>query len=237
MSSRERPAVGADRTTVEGGGPPAFLLAAAETLARWVPQGRKSRFALAALGLAAVLIPSVALLILPIWFDLDEDTLAKFGYVGVFVANLASTATVFIPVPGLTAAGQALILKEGDTLNPFVVGIAGGGGMALGEVTAYVAGYYGGQVAQGRHVPGPTWVTRSVERVISWVDWLMEHYGVLTLFVLAAIPNPTFEFAGLAAGAERMPFARFMLAVTAGKILRGVTLALLGAHDISPPGL
>ena len=237
MSSQERPAAETGRAATEHGGPPAILLSVAEALARRMPRGRKSRLTLAALGLSAVLIPSIALLILPIWFDLDEESLAQFGYVGVFVANLASTATVFIPVPGLTAAGQALILKEGDTLNPIVVGIAGGGGMALGEITAYLAGYYGGQAAQGRRAPGPEWVARSVERVIMWVDWLMGRYGMLTLFVLAAIPNPTFEFAGLAAGAERMSFARFMLAVTAGKVVRGITLAFLGAQDIDLPGL
>jgi len=73
--------------------------------------------------------------------------------------------------------------------------------------------------------------------VVSWVDWLMERYGMLTLFVLAAIPNPTFEFAGITAGAVRMSFARFMLSVTAGKIVRGVTLAFLGALDVDVPGL
>src|SRR3990170_10468 len=171
MSSRERPAAPSGCPTAEGGGPPAFLLAAAEALARRMPRGSKSRLTLAVLALSAILIPSIALLILPIWFDLDEESLAQFGYVGVFVANLASTATVFIPVPGLTAAGQALILKECETLNPIVVGIAGGGGMALGEITAYLAGYYGGQAARGRQAPGPAWVSRSVERGGSWGGW------------------------------------------------------------------
>src|SRR3990170_8987994 len=140
MSSRERPAAPSGCPTAEGGGPPALLLAAAEALARWMPRGRKSCISLAVLGLSAILVPSIALLILPIWFDLNEESLAQFGYVGVFVANLASTATVFIPVPGLTAAGQALILKEGGILNPVVVGIAGGGGVALGGVTPYLWG-------------------------------------------------------------------------------------------------
>ena len=178
-----------------------------------------------------------AMAVLPWLLGVDQNDLEGLGYPGVFVANFVGTATLFVPVPGLTAAGQALILKEGDTLNPIVVGIAGGGGMALGEITAYLAGYYGGQAAQGRRAPGPEWVARSVERVIMWVDWLMGRYGMLTLFVLAAIPNPTFEFAGLAAGAERMSFARFMLAVTAGKVVRGLTLAFLGAQDIDLPGL
>src|SRR3972149_4938681 len=115
-----------------------------EALPRWVPKGRKTRIGLGLLVLFAVLGPSIILLVVPEWFNLDEDNLKGLGYIGVFVANLASTVTVFIPVPGLTALGQVLILDQGEVLNPVLVGIAGGCGMALGEITAYVAGVYGG---------------------------------------------------------------------------------------------
>jgi membrane protein DedA with SNARE-associated domain len=206
-------------------------------LTRWIPKGRKTRLALGLVVLAAVLGPSVVLLVLPQWFGLDEENLRGLGYVGVFVANLASTVTVFVPVPGLTALGQILILDQGGALNPLVVGIAGGAGMALGEITAYIAGVYGGQMAAGHTLPGPKWTARLVERAISIIDRLMDHYGMLTLFVLSVIPNPVFEIAGITAGAVRMPFGRFMAPVFAGKILRGIILAFLGAYSINVLGL
>ena len=206
-------------------------------LSRWIPSGRKTRIGLGLLALVAVLGPTVVLHILPEWFHLDEQSLEGLGYVGVFVANLASTITVFIPVPGLTALGQILILDQGKTLNPVVVGIAGGSGMALGEITAYIAGVYGGQMAAGHTLPGPRWTARLVERAISIIDRLMGRFGMLTLFVLAAIPNPVFEIAGITAGAVRMPFGRFMGAVFVGKVLRGIVLAFLGAHSIEVLGL
>ena len=206
-------------------------------LSRWIPRGRKMRIGLGLLTLAAVLGPSIALLLLPEWFHLDEQSLGGLGYVGVFVANLASTVTVFIPVPGLTALGQVLILDQGKVQNPVLVGLAGGSGMALGEITAYVAGMYGGQMAAGHTVPGPRWTRRLVERAISLIDRLMDHFGMLTLFVLSVIPNPVFEIAGLTAGAVRMPFGRFMSAVFVGKVLRGITLAFLGAHSVKILGL
>jgi membrane protein YqaA with SNARE-associated domain len=65
----------------------------------------------------------------------------------------------------------------------------------------------------------------------------MVHYGMLTLFVLSAIPNPLFEVAGLTAGSVRMNFWRFMLSVAAGKILRGLILAFLGAYSLHFLGL
>jgi membrane protein DedA with SNARE-associated domain len=206
-------------------------------LARWIPRGRKMRIGLGLLTLAAVLGPAVVLLLLPEWINLDEQRLGGLGYVGVFVANLASTVTVFIPVPGLTALGQVLILDQGKIHNPVLVGLAGGSGMALGEITAYIAGMYGGQMAAGHTVPGPRWTRRLVERAISLIDRLMDRFGMLTLFVLSVIPNPVFEIAGLTAGAVRMPFGRFMSAVFVGKVLRGIVLAFLGAHSVKILGL
>jgi len=202
-------------------------------LSRWIPKGRKTRIGLGLLVLVAVLGPAVILLILPEWVNLDEESLGGLGYVGVFVANLASTVTVFIPVPGLTALGQILILDQGKVHNPVLVGLAGGSGMALGEITAYVAGMYGGQMAAGHTVPGPRWTRRLVEGAISLIDRLMDRYGMLTLFVLSAIPNPVFEIAGLTAGAVRMHFGRFMGAVFVGKVFRGIILAFLGAHSVN----
>jgi membrane protein DedA with SNARE-associated domain len=206
-------------------------------LSRWIPSGRKTRIGLGLLVLVAVLGPFVVLLILPEWFNLDEQSLGGLGYAGVFVANMASTITVFIPVPGLTALGQVLILDQGKVHNPVLVGLAGGSGMALGEITAYIAGMYGGQMAAGHTVPGPRWTRRMVERAISAIDRLMDSFGMLTLFVLSVIPNPVFEIAGLTAGAVRMPFARFMGPVFVGKVLRGIILAFLGAHSVKVLGL
>jgi membrane protein YqaA with SNARE-associated domain len=56
----------------------------------------------------------------------------------------------------------------------------------------------------------------------------MAHYGVATLLVLSAIPNPFFEFAGITAGAVRMNFWRFLLAVAIGKTIRVILLVIIG---------
>lgn len=206
---------------------------------QWVqdhaPKSRAGRLTLGALIVALVMIPSIGLLILPIWVDLSEDRFAAFGLGGVFLANLASTATVFIPVPGLTAAGQALIISQGAMQNPIAVGLLGGTGMALGEVTAYVAGVAGSEVAREGEIQAPRLIRGLVQRVIRWVNWLMARYGFITLLVLSAIPNPAFEFAGITAGAVRMKFWRFMIAVLIGKNIRGLALAYIGQAGLSVP--
>lgn len=191
----------------------------------WLAEHTVIRVVLAVSLLALALIPGLILLINP---DLT-DGLEGFGYASVFLMNLASTATFFFPVPGLTAAAQALIATEGDDARfPWLVGILGGFGMAVGEITAYYAGYLGAELARGRELGGPRWIKRFLDRVLAGVHWLIDGWGFPTLFVLSAIPNPLFEIAGLTAGSLRMPFRRFFVAVTAGKIVRGLLLAYFG---------
>lgn len=193
-------------------------------LSGWLAEHTLVRAVLAGSLLVLVVSVGVILLVAP---DLT-DRLQGFGYAGVFLTNLASTATLFIPVPGLTAAGQTLIVSQGEKHQPLLVGIAGGSGMALGEITAYYAGFLGAELARGRRIGGPTWFQQAAEGVVRAVNWLMGRWGMITLFVLAVIPNPAFEVAGITAGSVRMPFKRFFASVAVGKIIRGIILAYLG---------
>jgi membrane protein YqaA with SNARE-associated domain len=198
-----------------------FLLRAAA----WFAEHTIIRNVAAVVALTLTLTPGVALLINP---GLTEG-IEGLGYTSVFLMNLASTATFYFPVPGLTAAAQALISTEGDGSNvPWLVGVFGGLGMAVGEITAYYAGMLGAELVRGRELPGPKRFHGAMQRAINGVNWLMKRWGMVTLFVLSAIPNPLFEVAGLTAGSVRMPFRRFIVSVTGGKIVRGLLLAYYG---------
>lgn len=240
MESEEKSAP-TDAESVKTGSEARAQLPWAASAYQWLvdrlPKSRRGRLVLAILVGGLVMALSIGMLILPIWIDLSEERFQAFGYSGVFLANLASTSTVFIPVPGLTAIGQALILTQGATLNPVWVGLLGGTGMALGEVTAFIAGTVGSGVVKDEQIKAPRLVRPAVERIIRWVDWLMNRYGFVTLLVLSAIPNPAFELAGITAGASKMSFWRFMIAVLIGKNIRGLLLAFLGANGVNVPYL
>lgn len=197
---------------------------------RW-SRDRRLRISVGVSVTVVALSLSVGLLIAAFWLDLGEENLKGFGYAGIFLVNLFSTSTFFIPVPGLTAAGQALIISQARPLGPVWVGVLGGAGMALGEITAYVAGALGREFAHGKQMGGPKWFRTSVERIARAIDRLLARYGMLTLFTLSAIPNPFFEVAGLMAGAVRMPFWRFFSSVFAGKVTRGLILAFIGYYS------
>ncbi len=203
----------------------------------WLPTERVPRWAIVA-GAAALLVALVVGTTVPFALGwLSQSDLKSLGYPGIFLANFLGTATVFVPVPGLTAAGQTLIvLGSHDLFKPGVV-VAGAAGMTLAESTAYLAGAVARGVAEERQMPVGGRLGRWLHTAAGRIDWLMAHYGFATLLVLAGVPNPLFEFAGITAGAVRMNFWRFLLAVAIGKTARVILLvivgqALLNAFDI-----
>ncbi len=194
----------------------------------WFPTEKLPRGLIVGLLTVAVvgLIAGTAIPFAAGW--LSQGDLETFGYPGIFLANFFGTATGFVPVPGLTAAGQGLIVAESKSLNPFGVIVAGSLGMTLAESTAYMTGAVVRGVAEDRPMPVGGRMGRWMHRAAGWVDWLMARYGFATLLLLSAVPNPFFEFAGITAGAVRMNFWRFLVAVGIGKTVRVILLVIIG---------
>jgi uncharacterized membrane protein YdjX (TVP38/TMEM64 family) len=137
--------------------------------------------------------------------------LEGYGYPGIFVFNLLSSATLILPVPGV-----AVTSLMGAVFNPFWVAIAAGSGAALGELSGYLAGF-SGQVVVER--------TPIYERIEGW----MKKYGLVATLVLAIIPNPFFDVAGLIAGALRLPVWQFIAVCWVGKVIKMLLFAYGGA--------
>ena len=129
------------------------------------------------------------------------------GYLGAFAANLIASAAIILPAPGLLAICAAAAEELGN--NPFLLAISGAVGSSFGETTAWLAGF-------SEH--------KLVER-FKWYpkihDW-MERGGGLTIFIASAIPNPLFDFAGIAAGALGYSYRKFILYTTLGRSVRYV---------------
>ncbi|NJL33834.1 MAG: DedA family protein [Chloroflexaceae bacterium] len=160
------------------------------------------------LMVAGTLLLTLAMFLVPI--DTVER-LGSFGYVGVFVLTLLASATIFLPSPALGAA----LLAGKAGLNPWLVGLLSGVAAGLGEITGYLVGRSGSDLAMS---------TRLYARVEGWV----RQWGVLTVFILAAIPSPIIDVAGLAAGAMRLPFYKYLIACILGKTVRFIVVAWVG---------
>lgn len=203
----------------------------------WVPSEKVPRRVMMIVA-AFVIIGVFVVTALPFvagW--VDSDSFESWGYAGIFLTNFLGTATGFIPVPGLTAAGQALIIAGSRHLFVPGVVVAGSAGMTLAESTAYLQGAVGRGLMEEREMPVKGRLGEWMSRMAGWVDWLMARWGFLTLLVLSAVPNPLFEFAGITAGAVRMNFWRFLLAVAIGKTIRVILLVWLGNELLDAVGI
>lgn len=141
---------------------------------------------------------------------------ASYGYLGLFVISVVGNATVLLPMPSLVAT-----FITGGVLNPWLVGIVSGAGMAIGELSGYLAGCGGRAIVEAKD-------RDRYQRLENW----MRRYGALTIFVLSVIPNPVFDLAGIAAGALHYPVWRFLLFCFLGKTVKGLVLAFAGAQSL-----
>ncbi len=197
----------------------------------WLPKGRTQRRLVIAAGVVALVVLTVGTTLPFAAGWLNESSLQTLGYVGIFLINFFATAAWFVPIPPV--AGQAAIVAGAHTLwKPWVI-LAGSAGMTLAESTAYVVGVLGRGLTHDEQIRFRGRLGRWLQRGSALVNRFMQRHGFLTLLVLAGVPNPVFEFAGIAAGAVQMNFWKFLLAVGIGKTARVIALVFVGDAAIN----
>lgn len=164
------------------------------------------------ISIAFITIGSCWLALHPQWVLL----MGRWGYLGAFAISLIASATIILPVPGL-----AVVIAMSNALDPITLGIVAGIGSAFGELSGYFAG------RSGRALIPPE-REALVERLQVWT----RRYGALLLVVLAAIPFPLFDFAGMVAGIVQMRVLTFLLSVAIGKSIKYIVLILVGAESL-----
>lgn len=139
------------------------------------------------------------------------EALAGYEYLGVFIISVLLNATIVLP------AGNFLILATMGAVLPSatLVGLAGGLGAAVGELTGYAAGYSGQAIVSRQRV---------YTRLKGWV----ERWGMLTIFVLSVFPF-VFDLAGIAAGVIRFPLWKYFIACWLGRTILYLVIAWGGA--------
>jgi uncharacterized membrane protein YdjX (TVP38/TMEM64 family) len=140
---------------------------------------------------------------------------AIYGYPGIFLIALLANATILLPAPGV-----AIVFAMGGIFNPIGVALAAGTGGTLGELSGYLAGFSGQVVIERADI---------YERLSLWV----RKYGRFAVMILAAIPNPFFDLAGIAAGAMKMPIHRFLFWCWLGQLIKMALFAYAGQHSLT----
>jgi len=157
-----------------------------------------------------ILIGVIALTVVLVINREQIQKLQTYGYPGIFLFSILANATILVPVPGVVFTSAM-----GAIFNPFWVSIAAGAGAAIGELSGYMAGFSGRAVVEN---------SERYERVVKW----MRKYGDVTILVLAFIPNPLFDLAGMVAGVLKMPVWKFLVYCVIGKILKMMMFAYAG---------
>lgn len=147
----------------------------------------------------------------------SEGVIQTFGYAGVFLVSMLSSASIFIPVPGFI-----FIIAAAPFLNPWAVGIVAGAGSAIGELTGYAIGKGSHRALSAKDIG---WLKRG-ER------WFTKKRGFLFIVIFAATPLPD-DITGILGGMFRYDWRRFLLASFIGKTILNVALALSGFYGIS----
>ncbi|MEX2598300.1 MAG: VTT domain-containing protein [Dehalococcoidia bacterium] len=141
------------------------------------------------------------------------DQLGQWGYPGTLLIMALNNATIVFPT-----LGHAFLIASAQVLNPWMLGIFGGVGAAIGELTGYALGRSGhGMVAN----KGP------YLRLRRWMRWTGP-----VLFLFAATPLP-FDLAGVLAGTMRYSVWRFLLWTMLGKIVQTTAIAVGSYYAIA----
>jgi membrane protein YqaA with SNARE-associated domain len=98
-------------------------------------------------------------------------------------------------------------------LNPFATALVAASAESIGELTGYMAGMGGKSFFEHN-------------RFYLRFKNLFSRYASLCLFLGSIIPNPFFDFLGVAAGSILFPVKRFVLIVFAGKTLKFLWVGL-----------
>ena len=144
--------------------------------------------------------------------DMIED-LKGYGYLGSFIISVILNASVILPV------GNFIVIAAlGATLpSATLVGLAGGIGAAIGELTGYLAGY-----------SGQALVTTKTNRWYLRLEAWLRRYGAPAIFLLSVFPF-AFDIVGCIAGALRYPAWKFFIACWLGRTVLYTGVAWAGA--------
>ncbi len=175
---------------------------------RWFSKTSDLKIQLVALVLGIFAVSLVFVIWMFVGGLSNSDWWKALGYPGVFFLSLLASGGMVFPIPSLAATCGA----AGLDLNLVIVGVLAGLGETLGELVGYSIGFGGQSVVQRRRI---------YKRARTW----MIRWGIGVLLILSIIPNPIFDFVGIAAGALRYPMKRFLITVWVGKTLKGLIIA------------
>jgi membrane protein YqaA with SNARE-associated domain len=177
-----------------------------------LPTSKKSIFSNKKVFFALIFLVSTIGILLPLFFKEQLETMESFGLLGVFLINFFSSATIFLPSPGILSVPVA-----SQIYNPLLVLLLGSIGSSLGELVGFLFGHSSVRVLDANK-----------HKLLFHLNrFIFEKYGIPLTIVISAIPNPIVDGLGILAGMAGFKLHKFLIAVFIGRIIRNVVLVFL----------
>lgn len=156
----------------------------------------RKEYVLGASGLVATIVACV--LLIQYWEYLPD--FRSYGYLGAFILTLLTG--IGLPLPFLYVV---LIFALGAALNPALLGIVSGLGLAIGQLSLYVIGYLGRPLVASRDPSSngirnkiyfriPVWVRRKTSLFNFFANAILNPFGVPITLALSASGFRTWKF-------------------------------------------
>jgi len=152
---------------------------------------------------------SFGLMIVAFFYRNKLGHFKKYGYLGIFVISAIGNIAIMSPAAPMIAGIGATVYHP--VVSSFIT--------TLGAVTGELLSYFIGK-ASHNYIPKSKWNTK--------INEFMKINGSLTIFILAIIPNPFFDIAGITAGATKFPFWKFIVFSFFGKWIKFTIFAFMG---------
>lgn len=143
--------------------------------------------------------------------------LQSYGYIGAFVMSVIGSATIILPAPYfIVIFGMAGL----PGMNPVLLAAASAVGSAVGELTGFWLGKYGGKA----------FIKKNAKWLKAAKKWFDKN-GFLTLVFLAAAPLPT-DIGGIIAGTSNYSRTKFFIAMLIGKMVKFSVVVYAGYYSL-----
>lgn len=145
------------------------------------------------------------------------------GYAAVFILAFFGGLSTFIVFPYYLVVATF----GAGGLNPFLLGLAAGAGVSLGDSISYLIGYHG-------HEAVPPYFQKVFH---TFCNWCLTHpYSILVpaaLFLYGAVvPFPN-DLIVISMGLARYSYRRLMIPLGAGNVVFNTGIAFMGAYGFS----
>lgn len=152
------------------------------------------------------------------WFtETSNSLIANYSYLGILFVSFLGASTIILPTPA-----YIIIFLAAAKLNPLLVGIFGGLGAALGELTGYAVGFGGGKVIEKK------WK----KEIKKWGARFQKYGGFVLVVLFAATPLPD-DIIGVLCGTIKYNIKKFFIASLIGKVIIHLLIAYAGYYSIN----